>query len=40
LRARRVRGRSEPVQLFSVEWQEGKKPTAKKRRPAGGAQKS
>jgi adenylate cyclase len=40
LRTRKVRGRSEPVHLFSVEWHQGKKAAAKKRRLAGGAQKT
>ena len=33
LRARRVRGRSEPVQVFSVEWQQTQSQARKKRRP-------
>lgn len=32
LRARRVRGRSEPVQVFDVEWQDGSRAAQKKRR--------
>lgn len=34
LRARRVRGRSEPVQVFDVEWQDGPRAAQKKRRSA------
>jgi adenylate cyclase len=40
LRARRVRGRSEPVQLFSVDWIQAAKSAAKKRRPKRGARES
>jgi adenylate cyclase len=38
LRARRVRGRSEPVQVFDVEWQDGSRAAQKKRRSARSAQ--
>jgi len=37
LRAKRVKGRTEPVQLFNVAWQEGKKSRERKRRPRQGA---
>lgn len=37
LRARRVRGRSESVQVFSVEWQDVQTQDRKKRRPEGSA---
>jgi len=35
LRARRVRGRSEPVQIFNVEWREKSKAPKKRRLPRG-----
>lgn len=38
LRSRRVRGRSEPVQVFQVEWQEEVRPAQKKRRSARSAE--
>jgi len=38
LRARRVRGRSEPVQVFDVEWQDGPRAAQKKRRSARSAE--
>jgi len=38
LRARRVRGRSEPVRVFDVEWQDGPRAAQKKRRSARSAE--